>query len=94
MEPKFNKFVTFSFSSPEEERVSKSFHPLNLAFIQNTRAECAEKKLATVFDPLNPMAFGLEQAEMTGQINILDWIIAEANRANPPTIDQQSEQES
>jgi hypothetical protein len=84
MEPQFNKFVTFTIS-PEEELVAHQFHPLNMAHIQNCRAEVAEEILTLRFDPINPLTYGLTLAEKQGQLLAYEHLINLSNQAREKT---------
>lgn len=77
MRPKFNKFVTNELE-PHEERVGSILHDLQLAVIQNDRAQVAIKLVETAgtVDPDNPLKSALERAELLGQMESLDWIIS------------------
>jgi len=45
------------------------------AVIQNLIADAAEEKLALTFDPSNPAVFTQREAELTGQIGILKYLL-------------------
>lgn len=45
------------------------------AVMQNLIADAAEEKLALTFDPNNPALFTQREAELTGQIGILKYLL-------------------
>lgn len=47
--------------------------------LQNHIAEAAEKRLALTFDPTNPLEFAQAEAEIKGQIGILQFLLAESS---------------
>lgn len=87
MEPKFNKFVTFSLSA-EEQVAGETFHPLQIAVIQNNRASIAQNILNLERD--DPRKFDLDHAFLKGQMAFADWVIeisnknTEATKETPP----------
>jgi hypothetical protein len=86
MEPQFNKFVTFVLS-PEEQLVGESFHPIQIAVIQNQRAGIAQNILN--LEVVDQRKFDLDHAFLKGQMAFADWLIEISNKnaeakANPP----------
>lgn len=72
MESQFNKFVTYNLT-PEEENIGSTYNVLQLAVLQNRRAEIALAILNLTFDPTHPEKFLQSEAELRGQMGILDW---------------------
>lgn len=80
------------FNLTEEERISGSILTIQQQqVIQNQIAQVAEERLALSFDPLNPVKFAQQDAELKGQIGALKYLLAVsdesvkevANAANP-----------
>ena len=65
-----NTFTTYSFS-PEELESATILTSLQKQAIQTTIATYAEAKLAIVFDPLNPVDYGIQVAWQAGRIEAL-----------------------
>jgi hypothetical protein len=43
--------------------------------LQNERAKIAEQKLGLIFNPINPIDFGLQQSFLEGQLVALQYLI-------------------
>lgn len=70
-------FTTYEFSP--SEAIQASILPLlNQAFIQNKIAELATVKVNLTYDPEHPLKFQQEEAELQGQIKILQYLIDES----------------
>lgn len=54
--------------------------------IQNLICDIAEKRIAMVLDPLNPVAYAQEAAELQGQMGILKFLLECSQTANPSLI--------
>ena len=81
-----NKFTTYTLSAEELEQASY-FNDFQRMLMQNEIARAAEEKVALKFDPSNPLAFAQREAELQGQMEILEYIL------NLSTISQQLTQE-
>jgi hypothetical protein len=76
MSPNINSsFLKFNLSE-EEHKAGAVFTMSNRAVIQNLIADAAEEKIALTFDPLNPQSFIQREAELTGQIGILKYLLS------------------
>lgn len=73
------KLLPCSFSryhlSETENNQGGSFNDYQLAYLQNLIADCAEEKLNLKYDPEKPHTFQQREAELTGQIGILRYLI-------------------
>lgn len=72
---KINPFQQWEFTS-EEELYAYQFNDLNLKALQNEIAIAAQEKIALTFDPLNPVRFAQQEAELAGKIEILQYLIS------------------
>lgn len=88
-----NSFTSWELSEQEVLQGSV-LTDLQLKVMQNQRAEIAEQKLALIFDPLNPMSYGLRVAELDGQLGAINYILAQHEvSAASSVIESQSSQE-
>lgn len=78
MEMIFNVFASYKLSE-EELAVGSSYNHLQLAVLQNRRAQLAQDLLALDFDPEHALKFTQDQAFLKGQLAFADWQIALAN---------------
>ena len=69
-----NVFSTFDLT-PQEQRVGEILSSLNLAVIHNLRSQKAEEKLRLTFTPADINTYIQREAELQGQIGILDYLI-------------------
>jgi hypothetical protein len=67
-------FTKYSLTE-EEEKLGQTLTTNNINVLQNLRADYAEKRLNIRFDPINTVAFAQQEAELTGQIGILAYLI-------------------
>jgi hypothetical protein len=65
--------------TPEEQENGQTLTTMNLYAIQNFICDAAEEKLALKFDPTNPMQFAQREAELQGQIGILQLLVSLAS---------------
>lgn len=72
--PLTNQFSSYSLS--DQERLAGSILSLEQSYvIQNLIAQCAEERLALMFDPVNPLKFAQQEAELKGQIIALTFLL-------------------
>lgn len=62
--------------SPEETKSGQTLNIYNVQVIQNLISEAAEEKISLEFNPLNPSIFIQREAELQGQIRILQYLLA------------------
>ena len=70
----------------EEQQSAQTLTTLNLQYLQNLICDAAEKRIAMTLDPLNPVAYAQEAAELQGQIGILKYLVELSQIANPSLI--------
>lgn len=70
-----NRFSSYTLSEAELKE-GLTFNIYQLRVIQNMIAEAANEKISLVFDPTNPSEFIQREAELHGQINVLEYLIA------------------
>lgn len=71
---KLNPFSEWNLTE-EEIPFAYQFNDLNLKALQNEIAIAAQEKIALKFDPLNPILFAQQEAELAGKIAILQYLI-------------------
>jgi hypothetical protein len=62
--------------TPEEEISAKQFTELNLAYLNNERANIVLSRLSLCYDPQNPIDFAQQEAYFKGQLDLLSNLIA------------------
>lgn len=67
--------------SPEEVQQGSILQDLQRKVIQNEIAIAAQEKLALKFDPLNPLLFAQQEAELAGKIGILQFLVSQSEEA-------------
>jgi hypothetical protein len=72
--PVINSFTSFNFTKEELAEAYK-FTPLNRMALQQEISICAEEKIALKFDPNDPVRFAQQEAELTGKIGILQYLL-------------------
>lgn len=70
----------------EELQSAQTLTTLNIQYIQNLICDAAEKRIAMTLDPLNPVAYAQEAAELQGQIGILKYLVELSAIANPSLV--------
>jgi len=82
---KINNFSEWNLTD-EEIPFAYSFNDLNLKALQNEIAIASQEKISLKFDPLNPIAFAQQEAELAGKIGILQYLIdrSHAAQSTPP----------
>lgn len=88
-----NTFTSWKLTF-EEYKAGKTFNNLQMYVIQNLIAEAALEKVSLTFDPANPSAFIQREAELQGQISILQYLIADSLHPEENTEIQNSNEES
>lgn len=88
-----NSFSSYQLTD-EEQTIGSMLTVTQKQVIQNHIASIAEEKLAIPFDASKPVEYAQRQAELTGQMGALNWLldVAEAAEAaqkeyNYPTQD-------
>ena len=77
-----NAFTKFPLSETEE-RAGAILTSLNLAAIQNMRADIAQSKINLPFTPNDPLSYAQEEAYLRGQLDILLHLIDRSNESQP-----------
>lgn len=67
-------FTRYEFTE-DEAKQAVNFTELQRQFIQNEIAIAAESKIALTFDPLNPVSFAQQEAELSGKIGVLSYLL-------------------
>ena len=75
-----SKFTVWELTE-EEQLVGSIFTETQKFVLQNLQAQAAEEKLTLTFDPVNPSIFIQREAELQGQIGILDLLLARSTSA-------------
>ena len=70
-----NTFTSFSLSE-DEQKAGATLTSLNVAFIQNLRAQIAEEKLNLAFLPNDILTYTQQEAHLKGQLDALNYILA------------------
>ncbi len=70
-----NTFTTYSLSE-DEVKHGHRLTSLNIAVLQNQRAQIAEEKLALVFTPNDVLSYTQQEAYLKGQLDLLSYILA------------------
>ena len=73
-----SSFTTYELTDTEIREGSKLSH-LQYKVIQNRIAEIAEDKLRLLFDPEHPLLFAQQEAELRGQLDILQYLLIESD---------------
>lgn len=81
MSQQINGLFSYWKLNPQEELNGRILNQLQKQVIQNELARIAELKLGIKFDPQNPVAFAQQEAEFTGQMGILQWLLANSESA-------------
>lgn len=68
---------------PLEFRRGCTYNDLQVKVIQNLICQAALEKVSLTYDPLNSMAFVQREAELQGQIGILEFLLTQAESLNP-----------
>lgn len=71
-----NQFTSFELNE-EELQMARSFNELQKMFMMTLRSRFAHEHLALKFDPLNPVSFAQEEAEIKGKILVLNELIGD-----------------
>lgn len=67
-------FIKYNLSETER-KAGSVFSTEQRAVIQNIIADTAEEKIALTYDPNQPLQFAQREAELTGQIGILKYLL-------------------
>lgn len=69
-----SSFIKYELSN-DELKAGVVFSPESRAVMQNLIADAAEEKISLTFDPTQPHIFQQREAELTGQISILKYLL-------------------
>ena len=75
-----NSFTSYDLTL-EEELVGSILSFPQKCVIQNLRCAYAEQKLKLKYDPLNPQEFIQCEAELQGQLNLLELLLTQSDEA-------------
>lgn len=75
-----NRFSSWELD-PQEKLQAAMFTDLQTKHIQNLICEAALEKNSLTFDPQNPQQFMQKEAELQGQIGILEYLLALSTEA-------------
>jgi hypothetical protein len=95
METQFNTFVSYNLTE-EELKVGSTYNILQLAVLQNRRAELAQSLLNLVVKDGNVEEFKTAHAYLKGQMDIITWqldIAIKIDKANKSSEPQPQEPE-
>lgn len=71
-----------SYELTEEEELLGSILNIHQKYVlQNLRCNYAEQKLQLKFDPLNPQEFIQIEAELQGQLKLLEFLLVQSDEA-------------
>lgn len=73
--PTPNTFTTYALSE-DEVKQGQQLTSLNVAVLQNQRAQIAEEKLSLVFTPNDVLSYTQQEAYLKGQLDLLSYILA------------------
>jgi len=73
-------YTKYEFT-PDETIQATSFTDLQLQFLQTELAIAAEEKITATYDPLNPVSYAQREAELTGKMLVLQYLIELGNTA-------------
>lgn len=77
---KANPFAQYEFEEVELLN-AKILHPLQRCYIQTLLGEYSAQRLSITFDSNNPIQFAQQEAELTGQISILQLLLNDSDEA-------------
>lgn len=75
MTPSTNSSFIKYILTEAERKAGSVYSTEQRAVIQNLIADIAEEKVALTYDPDNPLQFAQREAELTGQIGILKYLL-------------------
>jgi hypothetical protein len=75
-----NRFSSWELDETEKQQAAM-FTDLQTKHIQNIICEAATEKSSLTFDPQNPLQFTQKEAELQGQIGILEYLLAMSTEA-------------
>ena len=88
MEPQFNTFVTYTLSE-EENKIGETFHPIQMARLQNERAAIAQN-LVNLEIPLDAeggfQKYHNDRIFLQGQMHLINTILEISNKRNQDLI--------
>lgn len=75
-----NEFTSWNLTA-YEFKIGSILNELNVQVIQNEISRLASEKLNLLYDTTNPMKYLQREAEITGQIGILQYLLAQSEAA-------------
>lgn len=75
-----NAFTSYILTQDEQQQGSL-LTSLNICAIQNLISQIAQEKLSLLYDPTNPLKFAQQEAELHGQMLILQQLVNNSNDA-------------
>lgn len=79
-----NRFTQWELT-PVELKFGCAFNDLQRKMIQNEIARAALEKVSLTYDAQNSLLFAQREAELHGQIEILEFLLAQQEALNPET---------
>jgi chemotaxis regulatin CheY-phosphate phosphatase CheZ len=73
-------FTRYELSESEQVQ-AVLLNDLQTKNIQNLLADVAEEKIRLTYDPLNPILFAQQEADLTGKLAILQYILSSAQES-------------
>lgn len=73
-----SRFTRYKLSN-DEVKAGIVFTDLQRCYLCNLRADIAEQKLALVYTPQDPVGYAQQQAELMGQLLLLDTLISSSD---------------
>lgn len=70
-----NTFTTYALSA-DELKAGQILTSLNVSVLQNQRAQIAEEKLALKFTPNDVQSYLQQEAYLSGQLDLINYILA------------------
>lgn len=80
-------FTRYDFSE-QEIKQAQQLPELLTMYLENLRAEIAERKVALTYDPANPLRFTQAEAEHQGQILLLTALLDESRNAKQEALQE------
>jgi hypothetical protein len=75
-----NSLTTYELT-PSESHEGQILGALNYCVIQNLKAQYVEEKLNLLFDPEHPLKYAQQEAYLSGQIDVLNYILSSHEEA-------------
>ena len=85
-----NRFTSWSLS-PEEVKAGSILTDLQVKVLQNQLAEIASEKISLVYDASNPLKFAQREAELQGQMGIIEYLLSQHQMYVEPNLNLELE---